>query len=103
MGTGWLITTGCTYVLSQAVALRAFRSILPEEDRFYDDLEELLMHRPHDVDRDNLVGRGPAHASSIEPTAICWTCHKRSSSRIAQPTWGAPFTPVISYAFSRTS
>ena len=43
----WLITTGCTYVLSQAVARRAFRSILPEEDRFYDDLEELLECTAH--------------------------------------------------------
>ena len=43
----WLIATGCTYVLSQAVARRAFRSILPEEDRFYDDLEELLECTAH--------------------------------------------------------
>jgi hypothetical protein len=43
----WLIATGCTYVLSQAMARRAFRSILPEEDRFYDDLEELLECTAH--------------------------------------------------------
>lgn len=43
----WLIATGCTYVLSQAVARRAFRSVLPEEDRFYDDLEELLECTAH--------------------------------------------------------
>lgn len=43
----WLIASGCTYVLSQAMARRAFRGFLPEENRFYNDLEELLECMAH--------------------------------------------------------
>ncbi len=48
MARVWLIATGCTYVLSQAIARRALRGIdaalggVLQEDRFYDDMEEVL-------------------------------------------------------------
>lgn len=43
----WLIATAFTYVLSQAIARRAFRGILPEEELYYGDIEELVENLSH--------------------------------------------------------
>tara|TARA_Y100000589_G_scaffold20775_1_gene17052 strand:+ start:2239 stop:2739 length:501 start_codon:yes stop_codon:yes gene_type:complete len=43
----WLIATAFTYVLSQAIARRAFRDILPEEELYYGDTEELVENLAH--------------------------------------------------------
>ena len=43
----WLIATAFTYVLSQAIARRGFRDILPEEELYYGDTEELVENLAH--------------------------------------------------------
>ena len=43
----WLFATAFTYVLSQAIARRAFRDILPEEELYYGDIEEIMENLAH--------------------------------------------------------
>ncbi|MDG2201480.1 MAG: hypothetical protein P8K80_09915 [Phycisphaerales bacterium] len=43
----WLVATAFTYVLSQALARRVFRDVLPEEDRYFGDIEELMENLAH--------------------------------------------------------
>ena len=38
----WLVATGGTYVLSQAIARRAFRDVMPNEAEVYSDMEEMI-------------------------------------------------------------
>jgi hypothetical protein len=43
----WLTATAVTYVLSQAIARRAFRGIIPDEELVYSDMEELVENVAH--------------------------------------------------------